>query len=134
MTYESINPNTGKLLMSFEHLNATQLEKSLAVAENCFQTWRHKSYAERAVILNKAAALMLANVDDFVHDFNFNRTNFVARLTCRASKHFFLRNQCCDVVCWQRNIVPSNGRRNRSIGRRRRHHRTDFQNYFSGVK
>jgi len=65
MTYQSINPNTGKLLKSFEHLAGAQLEKSLAAADNCFQSWRHKSYAERAVIVNKAAALMHARVDDF---------------------------------------------------------------------
>ncbi|MEO7128534.1 MAG: aldehyde dehydrogenase family protein [Rhodoferax sp.] len=52
-SYQSVNPNTGKLLKSFEHLSAAQLEKSLAAADNCFQTWKHKSYAERAVIVNK---------------------------------------------------------------------------------
>ena len=65
MTYQSINPNTGKLLKSFEHLTAAQLEKSLATAEATFQKWKHTSYAERAVIINKAAALMAAHVDDF---------------------------------------------------------------------
>jgi len=65
MPYQSINPNTGKLLKSFEHLTEAQLEKALAAADNCFQTWRHKSYAERALIVNKAAALMHAQVDDF---------------------------------------------------------------------
>ncbi len=65
MTYQSINPNTGKVLKTFEHLTEEQLEKSLAAADNCFQTWRHKSYSERAVIVNKAAALMRAHVDDF---------------------------------------------------------------------
>ncbi len=64
-SYQSINPNTGKLLKSFEHLSNAQLEKALAVSDSCFQTWKHKSYAERAVILNKAAALMHAHVDDF---------------------------------------------------------------------
>ncbi len=39
MTYQSINPNTGKLLKSFEHLTAAQLEKALAAAADCFQTW-----------------------------------------------------------------------------------------------
>ncbi|MEO6278222.1 NAD-dependent succinate-semialdehyde dehydrogenase [Roseateles sp.] len=64
-SYQSINPNTGKLLKSYEHLTAPQLETSLAAAENCFQTWKHKSYSERAVIVNKAATLMHAHVDDF---------------------------------------------------------------------
>ena len=65
MPYQSINPNDGKLLKSFEHLTPAQLEKSLAGAQNCYQTWKHRSYAERAVILNKAAALLHAHVDDF---------------------------------------------------------------------
>ena len=65
MTYQSINPNDGKLLKSFEHLTPAQLEGSLAGAQNCYQTWKHRSYAERAVILNKAAALLHAHVDDF---------------------------------------------------------------------
>jgi succinate-semialdehyde dehydrogenase/glutarate-semialdehyde dehydrogenase len=65
MAYQSINPNTGKLLQSFEQLNDAQLEKSLAAAEHCFQSWKKKSYAERAVIVNKAAALLHAHVDHF---------------------------------------------------------------------
>ena len=65
MTYQSLNPSTGKLLKSFEHLSSAQLEKSLATAESCFQKWRHTPYAERAVILDKAAAMMHAHVDDF---------------------------------------------------------------------
>jgi len=65
MTYQSVNPNTGKTLKSFEHLNSAQLEKSLAAAESCFHTWKHTSYAERAAIVAKAAALMHAHVDDY---------------------------------------------------------------------
>jgi len=65
MAYQSINPNDGKLLKSFEHLTPVQLEKSLADAQLCYQSWKHRSYAERAVIVNKAAALLHANVDDF---------------------------------------------------------------------
>ena len=65
MAYQSINPNTGKLVKSFEHLTHPQLETKLATAASCFQAWKNTSYAERAVILNKAAALMHAHVDDF---------------------------------------------------------------------
>ena len=65
MTYQSVNPNTGKVLKSFEHLSNPQLEKSIAAAEHCFQSWKKKSYAERAVVVNKAAALLHAQVDDF---------------------------------------------------------------------
>ena len=65
MAYRSINPNTGKLTKSFPELTDAQLEKAMATAAACFETWRKKSYAERAVVVAKAAALMHARVDEF---------------------------------------------------------------------
>ena len=65
MAYQSINPNDGKLVRSFEHLGAGQLELSLADAESCFHSWKLVSYAERAVVLHRAAELMRSHVDDF---------------------------------------------------------------------
>jgi len=65
MAYQSVNPNTGKLLNQFDELTDSQLEKTLANAEASFQTWKHTTYAQRAVIVAKAAALMHAHVDDF---------------------------------------------------------------------
>jgi succinate-semialdehyde dehydrogenase/glutarate-semialdehyde dehydrogenase len=65
MTYQSINPNTGRLLKSYEHMSSEQLEQSLATADATFQKWKHTTYAERAAIVNQAAALMAAHVDDF---------------------------------------------------------------------
>lgn len=65
MAYESINPSTGKLLKSFEHMSSARLDEVLAAAEDCFKTWKHKSYADRAAILKRAAALLHAHADDF---------------------------------------------------------------------
>lgn len=65
MAYQSINPNDGQWLKSFEHISHARLDEALAAAERCFQSWKHKPYAERAVILRKAAALLRAQVDDF---------------------------------------------------------------------
>ncbi len=65
MACQSVNPNTGKVLQSFEHLNNTQLDATLAAAEHCFHSWKQTSFGERAVIVNKAAALLHAHVDDF---------------------------------------------------------------------
>ena len=65
MACQSINPNDGKLVRSFEHLGAGQLEVSLADAESCFHSWKLVSYAECAVVLHRAAELMRSHVDDF---------------------------------------------------------------------
>jgi succinate-semialdehyde dehydrogenase/glutarate-semialdehyde dehydrogenase len=65
MTYQSVNPNDGKLLKSFDTITDAQLEAALATANACYQVWKQKSYAERAVIINRAAALMHAGVDNF---------------------------------------------------------------------
>ena len=65
MSYQSVNPSTGKTIKKFEELTDKHLEKAIATAATCFEQWREKSYAERAAIVNKASELMLAHVDDF---------------------------------------------------------------------
>jgi succinate-semialdehyde dehydrogenase/glutarate-semialdehyde dehydrogenase len=65
MTYQSLNPATGKLLKKFEELTDKELDAKLAIAETCFETWRHKSYAERAKIVDKAAKLLHEQADKF---------------------------------------------------------------------
>jgi succinate-semialdehyde dehydrogenase/glutarate-semialdehyde dehydrogenase len=59
MPYQSLNPATGKLLKVFEEITDYQLEEKLAAAAECFATWRHKSYLERASVVSKVASLML---------------------------------------------------------------------------
>jgi succinate-semialdehyde dehydrogenase / glutarate-semialdehyde dehydrogenase len=67
MAYQSLNPATGKLLQKFDELTDKQLEEKLATAERCFKTWKLKTYAERAVIVAKAVALMHQRVDELAH-------------------------------------------------------------------
>src|ERR1700689_3476062 len=64
MAYQSLTPATGKLLKKFEELTKKQLEEKLATPEKCFKNWKLKTYAERAVIVAKAAALMHDRVDE----------------------------------------------------------------------
>ena len=54
--YQSVNPADGKALKKFEELTDAELEAKIAAAATCFETWRHKTYAERAVIVAKAAS------------------------------------------------------------------------------
>ncbi len=65
MSYQSVNPYDGKTLKTFDELTDKQLEQRLAIAATCFETWKQKTYAERAVVVAKAAALMRGHVDDF---------------------------------------------------------------------
>lgn len=61
--YESVNPNNGKLIRTFPILTDAQLEAKLASAVKTFEIWKNRAYSERAIIVAKAAELMLAKVD-----------------------------------------------------------------------
>ena len=63
--YQSVNPYDGKTLKTFEEFTDVQLETAIKTAATGFETWRNKSFAGRATIMAKAAALMRAHVDDF---------------------------------------------------------------------
>jgi succinate-semialdehyde dehydrogenase/glutarate-semialdehyde dehydrogenase len=65
MAYESVNPFDGKSVKKFETLTDEQLEAKIKTATACYQTWKKKSYADRAHIVAKAAKLMRENVDKF---------------------------------------------------------------------
>lgn len=64
MTYQSVNPATGILLARFAPLTDAQLEERLATADGCFSRWKHSSFADRAVIIDRAAALLVERTED----------------------------------------------------------------------
>jgi succinate-semialdehyde dehydrogenase/glutarate-semialdehyde dehydrogenase len=65
MSYQSVNPYDGKVSKTFPELTDKQLESSIARAADCYETWRRKTFAERAVIVEKAAAIMHTRADEF---------------------------------------------------------------------
>jgi succinate-semialdehyde dehydrogenase/glutarate-semialdehyde dehydrogenase len=65
--YQSTNPATGKILQKFESLTDAELEAKIATASKCFETWRNKSYSERAIVIAKAAAILHDKADEFAH-------------------------------------------------------------------
>ena len=65
MAYQSVNPYNGKVLKTFKELSNMQLEEAIKRAVTCFENWRHKTFAERAVVAAKAAAILRARVDEF---------------------------------------------------------------------
>lgn len=58
MTYQSLNPFNGTLIENFTDLSDVDFEVKLTAAQTCFETWRDTSYAERAVIIARAADLL----------------------------------------------------------------------------
>ena len=67
MTYQSLSPFDGVLIRDFADISAVEYESKLAAAQACFETWRHTTYAERAVIIAKAAKLLHEQADAFAH-------------------------------------------------------------------
>ena len=65
MAYQTTNPFTGKVLETFPSTTDAELETLQARADACFGKWRDVSFAERAAICKKAAAIMRSRVDDF---------------------------------------------------------------------
>jgi len=65
MSYQSINPYDGRTLKTFAEITAPQLEAALAQASTCFAAWRKESFAARAAIVARAAAILHERVDEF---------------------------------------------------------------------
>lgn len=58
MPYQSVNPFDGKLLQSFPSISDAVLESKIAVAAECFESWRRSSFDYRAKIASRVADLM----------------------------------------------------------------------------
>ena len=65
MSYQSVNPSNGETLKTFAELTDEQLETALQTAATCFENWRRTTFAERAAVAAKAAAIMRARIDEF---------------------------------------------------------------------
>lgn len=63
--YQSVNPCNGKVVKTFAVMTASQLATALATAARTFATWRRTSFAARAAVVAKAAALLRARADEF---------------------------------------------------------------------
>jgi succinate-semialdehyde dehydrogenase / glutarate-semialdehyde dehydrogenase len=66
MAYQSTNPYDGKVLQSFDEIDAAQLEEKLQRAADCYENdWRQRSFAERAAVLKRAAAILRERPQEF---------------------------------------------------------------------
>jgi succinate-semialdehyde dehydrogenase/glutarate-semialdehyde dehydrogenase len=65
MAYESVNPYNGNSVRTFPELTNEQLEKKIATAAACYETWKQTPFPKRALIVSRAGELMRTNVDRF---------------------------------------------------------------------
>ena len=76
--YQSINPYNGKILKTFKELTDRQLEQALKTAATGFETWRRMTFAKRAAVAAKAAAIMRARVDEFARPVTLEMGKLIA--------------------------------------------------------
>src|SRR5450631_2582661 len=65
MTYQSVNPYDGKVSKTFPQLTDSQLESAIATAATCYESWRRWPFAERAAVVERAAATLHERADEF---------------------------------------------------------------------
>src|SRR5580704_15923185 len=65
MPIATVNPSTGELVKSFEPLTDAELEAKLQKAADTFLTYRNVSFAERARMMMKAAAILDAEKENY---------------------------------------------------------------------
>ena len=64
MTYQTINPATGKLFKTYEDISDAALNEVMDVAQACYEhDWRRRSVAQRAGIVHAAATRMRQQSD-----------------------------------------------------------------------
>ena len=78
MAYQTTNPFTGKMLETFPSMTDAELEAALAAADARFGASRHISFAERAAICRKAAAILRARLDEFVRPVTLEMGKLIA--------------------------------------------------------
>ena len=64
MTIQSINPATEEVIETFEPHTATQINEILTTVASAQKRWRDRSFAERAEVLRRVAALLRERKDE----------------------------------------------------------------------
>ena len=65
MGITTINPTTGEALKKFDELNTQQLEAKLELAATTFRTYRHTPFADRALMMTRAAEILEKEKHEF---------------------------------------------------------------------
>jgi succinate-semialdehyde dehydrogenase/glutarate-semialdehyde dehydrogenase len=91
MSIASINPATGEVLKNFVSLTDQELEEKLARAAEVFLAHRRTSFAERSVLMNKAAEILEAEKKEFARTMTLEMGKPINAAVSEAEK--------CALVC-----------------------------------
>lgn len=65
MAYATTNPLTGEVLKTFPNATDEEVQAALSEAHAAFESWRDTPFAERAKIMNAAAAILRRDIDKY---------------------------------------------------------------------
>ncbi|MFF5703289.1 NADP-dependent succinic semialdehyde dehydrogenase [Streptomyces sp. NPDC012794] len=86
MPIASVNPTTGKTLLSFDALDAAGIERRLALAARTATSYRHTTFGERSALLNSAADLLEAEAEDVARTMTVEMGKPLAAARAEAAK------------------------------------------------
>ena len=65
MPYQTVNPYDNQTVATFDDLTDEQLTTLITQAQSTFESWSQKSFAERAAVCGRAAAILTERPDEF---------------------------------------------------------------------
>ena len=65
MAYQTVNPYDNQIVATFDDLTDEQAMDLLAQAQKTFESWNQTSFAERAAVVRRAAAIFRERSDEF---------------------------------------------------------------------
>jgi succinate-semialdehyde dehydrogenase/glutarate-semialdehyde dehydrogenase len=86
MAIQTINPATGAVLKTFDPLSAEEIDAKLARAAATFATYRRTTFAERARLMQGAADLLDAELDDIAVTMTTEMGKTLASARAEAAK------------------------------------------------
>ena len=113
MTIQSINPTTEEVIETFEPYSAAQIDEILTTVAAAQKCWRDRSFAERADVLRRVAALLRERKDELARAATSEMGKPITESEAEVEKCAWV----CEYYAEQRGALPR--RRDRALYRDR---------------
>nr|BFD59548.1 NAD-dependent succinate-semialdehyde dehydrogenase [Bdellovibrio sp. CKG001] len=90
-SFQTVNPATGDILKSYQHLSWAEAEKQIEQAAKDFQIWRKVSFMDRAEVLHKLATSLRTHKTDLAQVMNQEMGKLISEGKAEVEK--------CAVTC-----------------------------------